>query len=165
MSSSSSSRESSPSMKQTLPNDYGAPIEYFLRAAQWQRAVSPRLGVPPAPVKNSIWSSPYIRYGLPLGLLATAGAVMMLKRNKANVVNNTEVAEVKQTPTPSQAKPSIVSIQVMGTAALRSTLPNTCEFDTLQSRQPLHLTNVKNKRSHLQKYCNSSHCCASHNSS
>ncbi|KAI5502616.1 repellent protein 1 family [Trichomonas vaginalis G3] len=98
MSSSSSSREPSPSMKQTLPNDYGAPIEYFLRAAQWQRAVSPRLGVPPAPVKNSIWSSPYIRYGLPLGLLATAGAVMMLKRNKANVVNNTEVAEVKQTP-------------------------------------------------------------------
>ncbi|EAX99012.1 hypothetical protein TVAG_108000, partial [Trichomonas vaginalis G3] len=70
-------------------------------------AVSPRLGVPPAPVKNSIWSSPYIRYGLPLGLLATAGAVMMLKRNKANVVNNTEVAEVKQTPTPSQAKPSM----------------------------------------------------------
>ncbi|EAX80795.1 beta-mannanase/endoglucanase A precursor, putative, partial [Trichomonas vaginalis G3] len=65
------------------------------------RAVSPRLGVPPAPVKNSIWSSPYIKYGLPLGLLATAGAVMMLKRNKANVVNNTEVAEVKQTPTPS----------------------------------------------------------------
>ncbi|EAY23485.1 hypothetical protein TVAG_071490 [Trichomonas vaginalis G3] len=56
MSSSSSSREPSPSMKQTLPNDYGAPIEYFLRAAQWQRAVSPRLGVPPAPVKNSIWS-------------------------------------------------------------------------------------------------------------
>ncbi|EAX82795.1 hypothetical protein TVAG_597740 [Trichomonas vaginalis G3] len=107
MSSSSSSREPSPSMKQTLPNDYGAPIEYFLRAAQWQRAVSPRLGVPPAPVKNSIWSSPYIRYGLPLGLLATAGAVMMLKRNKANVVNNTEVAEVKQTPTPSQAKPSM----------------------------------------------------------
>ncbi|EAX64333.1 hypothetical protein TVAG_524760, partial [Trichomonas vaginalis G3] len=101
MSSSSSSREPSPSMKQTLPNDYGAPIEYFLRAAQWQRAVSPRLGVPPAPVKNSIWSSPYIRYGLPLGLLATARAVMMLKRNKANVVNNTEVAEVKQTPTPS----------------------------------------------------------------
>ncbi|EAX70906.1 hypothetical protein TVAG_566940, partial [Trichomonas vaginalis G3] len=93
MSSSSSSREPSPSMKQTLPYDYGAPIEYFLRAAQWQRAVSPRLGVPPAPVKNSIWSSPYIRYGLPLGLLATAGAVMMLKRNKANVVNNTEVAE------------------------------------------------------------------------
>ncbi|EAX80707.1 hypothetical protein TVAG_501660 [Trichomonas vaginalis G3] len=81
--------------------------EYFLRAAQWQRAVSPRLGVPPAPVKNSIWSSPYIKYGLPLGLLATAGAVMMLKRNKANVVNNTEVAEVKQTPTPSQAKPSM----------------------------------------------------------
>ncbi|EAX83837.1 hypothetical protein TVAG_181170, partial [Trichomonas vaginalis G3] len=81
--------------------------------AQWQRAVSPRLGVPPAPVKNSIWSSPYIRYGLPLGLLATAGAVMMLKRNKANVINNTEVAEVKQTPTPSskptpsQAKPSM----------------------------------------------------------
>ncbi|EAX67998.1 hypothetical protein TVAG_599850, partial [Trichomonas vaginalis G3] len=75
MSSSSSSREPSPSMKQTLPNDYGAPIEYFLRATQWQRAVSPRLGVPPAPVKNSIWSSPYIRYGLPLGLLATAGAV------------------------------------------------------------------------------------------
>ncbi|EAX75538.1 hypothetical protein TVAG_528380 [Trichomonas vaginalis G3] len=107
MSSSSSSREPSPSMKQILPNDYGAPIEYFLRAAQWQRAVSPRLGVPPAPVKNSIWSSPYIRYGLPLGLLATAGAVMMLKRNKANVVNNTEVAEVKQTPTPSQAKPSM----------------------------------------------------------
>ncbi|EAY05676.1 hypothetical protein TVAG_216520 [Trichomonas vaginalis G3] len=107
MSSSSSSREPSPSMKQTLPNDYVAPIEYFLRAAQWQRAVSPRLGVPPAPVKNSIWSSPYIRYGLPLGLLATAGAVMMLKRNKANVVNNTEVAEVKQTPTPSQAKPSM----------------------------------------------------------
>ncbi|EAX84224.1 hypothetical protein TVAG_082910 [Trichomonas vaginalis G3] len=107
MSSSSSSREPSPSMKQTLPNDYGAPIEYFLRAAQWQRAVSPRLGVPPAPVKNSIWSSPYIRYGLPLGLLATAGAVMMLKRNKANVVNNTKVAEVKQTPTPSQAKPSM----------------------------------------------------------
>ncbi|EAX64390.1 hypothetical protein TVAG_555100 [Trichomonas vaginalis G3] len=107
MSSSSSSREPSPSVKQTLPNDYGAPIEYFLRAAQWQRAVSPRLGVPPAPVKNSIWSSPYIRYGLPLGLLATAGAVMMLKRNKANVVNNTEVAEVKQTPTPSQAKPSM----------------------------------------------------------
>ncbi|EAY16535.1 hypothetical protein TVAG_348450 [Trichomonas vaginalis G3] len=107
MSSSSSSREPSPSMKQTLPNDYGAPIEYFLRAAQWQRAVSPRLGVPPAPAKNSIWSSPYIRYGLPLGLLATAGAVMMLKRNKANVVNNTEVAEVKQTPTPSQAKPSM----------------------------------------------------------
>ncbi|EAY19195.1 hypothetical protein TVAG_214200 [Trichomonas vaginalis G3] len=107
MSSSSSSREPSPSMKQTLPNDYGAPIEYFLRAAQWQRAVSPRLGVPLAPVKNSIWSSPYIRYGLPLGLLATAGAVMMLKRNKANVVNNTEVAEVKQTPTPSQAKPSM----------------------------------------------------------
>ncbi|EAX70760.1 hypothetical protein TVAG_543370 [Trichomonas vaginalis G3] len=107
MSSSSSSREPSPSMKQTLPNDYGTPIEYFLRAAQWQRAVSPRLGVPPAPVKNSIWSSPYIRYGLPLGLLATAGAVMMLKRNKANVVNNTEVAEVKQTPTPSQAKPSM----------------------------------------------------------
>ncbi|EAX76890.1 substrate binding protein, putative [Trichomonas vaginalis G3] len=106
MSSSSSSREPSPSMKQTLPNDYGAPIEYFLRAAQWQRAVSPRLGVPPAPVKNSIWSSPYIRYGLPLGLLATAGAVMMLKRNKANVVNNTEVAEVKQTPTPSQTTPS-----------------------------------------------------------
>ncbi|EAX91836.1 hypothetical protein TVAG_262790 [Trichomonas vaginalis G3] len=107
MSSSSSSREPSPFMKQTLPNDYGAPIEYFLRAAQWQRAVSPRLGVPPAPVKNSIWSSPYIRYGLPLGLLATAVAVMMLKRNKANVVNNTEVAEVKQTPTPSQAKPSM----------------------------------------------------------
>ncbi|KAI5524464.1 hypothetical protein TVAGG3_0609140 [Trichomonas vaginalis G3] len=107
MSSSSSSREPSPSMKQTLPNDYGAPIEYFLRAAQWQRAVSPRLGVPLAPVKNSIWSSPYIRYGLPLGLLATAVAVMMLKRNKANVVNNTEVAEVKQTPTPSQAKPSM----------------------------------------------------------
>ncbi|EAX93960.1 hypothetical protein TVAG_275240 [Trichomonas vaginalis G3] len=107
MSSSSSSREPSPSMKQTLPNDYGAPIEYFLRAAQWQRAVSPRLGVPPAPVKNSIWSSPYIKYGLPLGLLATAVAVMMLKRNKANVVNNTEVAEVKQTPTPSQAKPSM----------------------------------------------------------
>ncbi|EAX92537.1 substrate binding protein, putative [Trichomonas vaginalis G3] len=113
MSSSSSSRERSPSVKQTLPNDYGAPIEYFLRAAQWQRAVSPRLGVPPAPVKNSIWSSPYIRYGLPLGLLATAGAVMMLKRNKANVINNTEVAEVKQTPTPSskptpsQAKPSM----------------------------------------------------------
>ena len=107
MSSSSSSREPSPSMKQTLPNDYGAPIEYFLRAAQWQRAVSPRLGVPPAPVKNSIWSSPYIKYGLPLGLLATAGAVMMLKRNKANVVNNTEAAEVKQTPTPSQAKPSM----------------------------------------------------------
>ncbi|EAX79866.1 hypothetical protein TVAG_024410 [Trichomonas vaginalis G3] len=107
MSSSSSSREPSPSVKQTLPNDYGAPIEYFLRAAQWQRAVSPRLGVPPAPVKNSIWSSPYIRYGLPLGLLATAGAVMMLKRNKANVVNNTEVAEVKQTPTLSQAKPSM----------------------------------------------------------
>ncbi|EAX73774.1 hypothetical protein TVAG_091760 [Trichomonas vaginalis G3] len=107
MSSSSSSREPSPSMKQTLPNDYGAPIEYFLRAAQWQRAVSPRLGVPPAPVKNSIWSSPYIIYGLPLGLLVTAGAVMMLKRNKANVVNNTEVAEVKQTPTPSQAKPSM----------------------------------------------------------
>ncbi|EAY04447.1 hypothetical protein TVAG_396340 [Trichomonas vaginalis G3] len=107
MSSSSSSREPSPSMKQTLPNDYGAPIEYFLRAAQWQRAVSPRLGVPPAPVKNSIWSSPYIKYGLPLGLLATAGAVMMLKRNKANVVNNTEVAEVKQTSTPSQAKPSM----------------------------------------------------------
>ncbi|EAX65666.1 hypothetical protein TVAG_607200 [Trichomonas vaginalis G3] len=106
MSSSSSSREPSPSMKQTLPNDYGAPIEYFLRAAQWQRAVSPRLGVPPAPVKNSIWSSPYIKYGLPLGLLATAGAVMMLKRNKANVINNTEVAEVKQTPTPSQAKPT-----------------------------------------------------------
>ncbi|EAX76134.1 substrate binding protein, putative [Trichomonas vaginalis G3] len=106
MSSSSSSREPSPSMKQTLPNDYGAPIEYFLRVAQWQRAVSPRLGVPPAPVKNSIWSSPYIRYGLPLGLLATAGAVMMLKRNKANVVNNTEVAEVKQTPTPSQTTPS-----------------------------------------------------------
>ncbi|KAI5546959.1 kinase C-related family [Trichomonas vaginalis G3] len=25
---------------------------------------------------------------------------MMLKRNKANVINNTEVAEVKQTPTP-----------------------------------------------------------------
>ncbi|EAX67010.1 hypothetical protein TVAG_332710 [Trichomonas vaginalis G3] len=44
---------------------------------------------------------------LPLGLLATAGAVMMLKRNKANVVNNTEVAEVKQTPTPSQAKLSM----------------------------------------------------------
>ncbi|EAX76185.1 hypothetical protein TVAG_279280 [Trichomonas vaginalis G3] len=107
MSSSSSSREPSPSMKQTLPNDYGAPIEYFLRAAQWQRAVSPRLGVPPAPVKNSIWSSPYIRYGLPLGLLATAGAVMMLKRNKANVINNTEVAEVKQTPTPSQTTPSM----------------------------------------------------------
>ncbi|EAY18418.1 hypothetical protein TVAG_046220 [Trichomonas vaginalis G3] len=113
MSSSSSSREPSPSVKQTLPNDYGAPIEYFLRAAQWQRAVSPRLGVPPAPVKNSIWSSPYIRYGLPLGLLATAGAVMMLKRNKANVINNTEVAEFEQTPTPSpkptpsQAKPSI----------------------------------------------------------
>ncbi|EAX84964.1 hypothetical protein TVAG_334700 [Trichomonas vaginalis G3] len=113
MSSSSSSREPSPSLKQTLQNDYGAPIEYFLRAAQWQRAVSPRLGVPPAPVKNSIWSSPYIRYGLPLGLLATAGAVMMLKRNKAIVVNNTEVAEVKQTPTPSpkptpsQAKPSM----------------------------------------------------------
>ncbi|EAX82625.1 hypothetical protein TVAG_455040 [Trichomonas vaginalis G3] len=107
MSSSSSSREPSPSVKQTLPNDYGAPIEYFLRAAQWQRAVSPRLGVPPAPAKNSIWSSPYIKYGLPLGLLATAGAVMMLKRNKANVVNNTEVAEVKQTPTPSQAKPSM----------------------------------------------------------
>ncbi|KAI5512779.1 repellent protein 1 family [Trichomonas vaginalis G3] len=117
MSSSSSSREPSPSVKQTLPNDYGAPIEYFLRAAQWQRAVSPRLGVPPAPVKNSIWSSPYIKYGLPLGLLATAGAVMMLKRNKANVINNTEVAEVKQTPTPSskptstptpsQAKPSM----------------------------------------------------------
>ncbi|EAX79105.1 hypothetical protein TVAG_019580 [Trichomonas vaginalis G3] len=107
MSSSSSSREPSPSVKQTLPNDYGAPIEYFLRAAQWQRAVSPRLGVPPAPVKNSIWSSPYIRYGLPLGLLATAGAVMMLKRNKANVVNNTEVAEVKQTPTPSQTTPSM----------------------------------------------------------
>ncbi|EAY01398.1 hypothetical protein TVAG_230020 [Trichomonas vaginalis G3] len=101
MSSSSSSREPSPSVKQTLPNDYGAPIEYFLRAAQWQRAVSPRLGVPPAPVKNSIWSSPYIRYGLPLGLLATAGAVMMLKRNKANVINNTEVAEFEQTPTPS----------------------------------------------------------------
>ncbi|EAX80854.1 beta-mannanase/endoglucanase A precursor, putative [Trichomonas vaginalis G3] len=92
-------------MKQILPNDYGAPIEYFLRAAQWQRAVSPRLGVPPAPVKNSIWSSPYIKYGLPLGLLATAGAVMMLKRNKANVVNNTEVAEVKQTPTPT-SKPT-----------------------------------------------------------
>ncbi|KAI5549210.1 repellent protein 1 family [Trichomonas vaginalis G3] len=107
MSSSSSSREPSPSMKQTLPNDYGAPIEYFLRAAQWQRAVSPRLGVPPAPVKNSIWSSPYIKYGLPLGLLATAGAVMMLKRNKANVINNTEVAEFEQTPTPSQAKPSM----------------------------------------------------------
>ncbi|EAY04967.1 hypothetical protein TVAG_290370 [Trichomonas vaginalis G3] len=107
MSSSSSSREPSPSMKQTLPNDYGAPIEYFLRAAQWQRAVSPRLGVPPAPVKNSIWSSPYIKYGLPLGLLATAGAVMMLKGNKANVVNNTEVAEVKQTPTPSQTTPSM----------------------------------------------------------
>ncbi|EAX99660.1 hypothetical protein TVAG_091290 [Trichomonas vaginalis G3] len=107
MSSSSSSREPSPSMKQTLPNDYGAPIEYFLRAAQWQRAVSPRLGVPPAPVKNSIWSSPYIKYGLPLGLLATAGAVMMLKRNKANVINNTEVAEVKQTPTPSQTTPSM----------------------------------------------------------
>ncbi|EAX69959.1 hypothetical protein TVAG_383850 [Trichomonas vaginalis G3] len=107
MSSSSSSREPSPSMKQTLPNDYGAPIEYFLRAAQWQRAVSPRLGIPPAPVKNSIWSSPYIKYGLPLGLLATAGAVMMLKRNKANVVNNTEVAEVKQTPTPSQTTPSM----------------------------------------------------------
>ncbi|EAX73009.1 hypothetical protein TVAG_535990 [Trichomonas vaginalis G3] len=107
MSSSSSSREPSPSVKQTLPNDYGAPIEYFLRAAQWQRAVSPRLGVPPAPVKNSIWSSPYIRYGLPLGLLATAGAVMMLKRNKANVINNTEVAEVKQTPTPSQTTPSM----------------------------------------------------------
>ncbi|EAX82652.1 hypothetical protein TVAG_125870 [Trichomonas vaginalis G3] len=107
MSSSSSSREPSPSMKQTLPNDYGAPIEYFLRAAQWQRAVSPRLGVPPAPVKNSIWSSPYIKYGLPLGLLATAGAVMMLKRNKANVVNNTEVAEVKQTLTPSQTTPSM----------------------------------------------------------
>ncbi|EAX70024.1 substrate binding protein, putative [Trichomonas vaginalis G3] len=113
MSSSSSSREPSPSMKQTLPNDYGAPIEYFLRAAQWQREVSPRLGVPPAPVKNSIWSSPYIRYGLPLGLLATAGAVMMLKRNKANVINNTEVAEFEQTPTPSlkptpsQAKPSM----------------------------------------------------------
>ncbi|EAX87844.1 substrate binding protein, putative [Trichomonas vaginalis G3] len=106
MSSSSSSREPSPSMKQTLPNDYGAPIEYFLRAAQWQRAVSPMLGVPPAPVKNSIWSSPYIKYGLPLGLLATAVAVMMLKRNKANVVNNTEVAEVKQTPTPSQTKHS-----------------------------------------------------------
>ncbi|EAY02137.1 hypothetical protein TVAG_007720 [Trichomonas vaginalis G3] len=106
MSSSSSSREPSPSMKQTLPNDYGAPIEYFLRAAQWQRAVSPRLGVPPAPVKNSIWSSPYIKYGLPLGLLATAGAVMMLKRNKANVINNTEVAEVKQTPTSSQTTPS-----------------------------------------------------------
>ncbi|EAX64790.1 hypothetical protein TVAG_586470 [Trichomonas vaginalis G3] len=101
MSSSSSSREPSPSVKQTLPNNYGAPIEYFLRAAQWQRAVSPRLGVPPAPVKNSIWSSPYIRYGLPLGLLATAGAVMMLKRNKANVINNTEVAEFEQTPTPS----------------------------------------------------------------
>ncbi|EAX72437.1 autotransporter, putative, partial [Trichomonas vaginalis G3] len=65
------------------------------------RAVSPRLGVPPAPVKNSIWSSPYIKYGLPLGLLATAGAVMMLKRNKANVINNTEVAEFEQTPTPS----------------------------------------------------------------
>ncbi|EAX71266.1 hypothetical protein TVAG_479960 [Trichomonas vaginalis G3] len=107
MSSSSSSREPSPSVKQTLPNDYGAPIEYFLRAAQWQRAVSPRLGVPPAPVKNSIWSSPYIKYGLPLGLLATAGAVMMLKRNKTNVVNNTEVAEVKQTPTPSQTTPSM----------------------------------------------------------
>ncbi|EAX85024.1 hypothetical protein TVAG_245540 [Trichomonas vaginalis G3] len=106
MSSSSSSREPSPSVKQTLPNDYGAPIEYFLRAAQWQRAVSPRLGVPPAPVKNSIWSSPYIRYGLPLGLLATAGAVMMLKRNKANVINNTEVAEFEQTPTPSP-KPSM----------------------------------------------------------
>ncbi|EAX84839.1 substrate binding protein, putative [Trichomonas vaginalis G3] len=105
MSSSSSSREPSPSVKQTLPNNYGAPIEYFLRAAQWQRAVSPRLGVPPAPVKNSIWSSPYIIYGLPLGLLATAGAVMMLKRNKANVVNNTEVAEVKQTPTPT-SKPT-----------------------------------------------------------
>ncbi|EAX67581.1 hypothetical protein TVAG_502300 [Trichomonas vaginalis G3] len=107
MSSSSSSREPSPSMKQTLPNDYGAPIEYFLRAAQWQRAVSPRLGVPPAPVKNSIWSSPYIKYGLPLGLLATAGAVMMLKRNKANVINNTEVAEFEQTPTPSQTTPSM----------------------------------------------------------
>ncbi|EAY03470.1 hypothetical protein TVAG_450430 [Trichomonas vaginalis G3] len=107
MSSSSSSREPSPSVKQTLPNDYGAPIEYFLRAAQWQRAVSPRLGVPPAPVKNSIWSSPYIKYGLPLGLLATAGAVMMLKRNKANVINNTEIAEVKQTPTPSQTTPSM----------------------------------------------------------
>ncbi|EAX67895.1 hypothetical protein TVAG_552630 [Trichomonas vaginalis G3] len=46
MSSSSSSREPSPSMKQSLPNDYGAPIEIFLRAAQWQRAVSPRLGCP-----------------------------------------------------------------------------------------------------------------------
>ncbi|EAX73297.1 hypothetical protein TVAG_222960 [Trichomonas vaginalis G3] len=80
MSSSSSSREPSPSVKQTLPNDYGAPIEYFLRAAQWQRAVSPRLGVPPALVKNSIWSSPYIRYGLPLSLLATAVAVMMFER-------------------------------------------------------------------------------------
>ncbi|KAI5501520.1 hypothetical protein TVAGG3_0873380 [Trichomonas vaginalis G3] len=37
---------------------------------------------------------------------------MMLKRNKANVVNNTEVAEVKQTPhhtkpTPSQTTPSM----------------------------------------------------------
>ncbi|KAI5538702.1 hypothetical protein TVAGG3_0002320 [Trichomonas vaginalis G3] len=96
MSSSSSSREPSPSMKQTLPNDYGAPIEYFLRAAQWQRAVSPRLGVPPALVKIAFGQCPYIRYGLPLGLLATAGAVMMLKRNKANVVNNTEVAEVNK---------------------------------------------------------------------
>ncbi|EAY12108.1 hypothetical protein TVAG_301250 [Trichomonas vaginalis G3] len=37
----------------------------------------------------------------------------MLKRNKANVINNTEVAEFEQTPTPSlkptpsQAKPSM----------------------------------------------------------
>ncbi|EAX68197.1 DDE superfamily endonuclease containing protein [Trichomonas vaginalis G3] len=49
-----------------------------------------------------------------------------------------------------------VSIQVLGTAALRSTLPNTCEFDTLQSCQPLHLTNeltnVKNKRSHYRSH-------------
>ena len=49
-----------------------------------------------------------------------------------------------------------VSIQVLGMVALRSTLPNTCEFDTLQSRQPLHftneLTNVKNKRSHYHSH-------------
>ncbi|EAX83737.1 hypothetical protein TVAG_041470 [Trichomonas vaginalis G3] len=30
--------------------------------------------------------------------------------------------------------PIIVSIQVLGMVALRSTLPNTCEFDTLQNR-------------------------------
>ena len=34
--------------------------------------------------------------------------------------------------------PTSVSIQVLGTAALRSTLPNTCEFDTLQNHHPLH---------------------------